>query len=254
MIDFASKVMSAQTGRTHLFSTGQAGYIVKSAGGQLLAIDLYLSECVERIEQSAGFKRLLPQILSPFDLAFDVVICTHPHMDHFDVDAVPGLLGNGKTRLFASTGCEKLVRQLGLEYYQSNIRYVKPGDSAEVGDFRLRFVNCDHGSDAPDAFGVVVTVDGKTIYEAGDTCLRLDRIAEIPQPLDVLIAPVNGAFGNLNETECAVLAEALQSGMTIPCHYGMFASHHGDVGRFYETMTEKGLPFLLMRQGEQFTL
>ena len=253
-MDFASKVMSAKIGRTHIFSTGQAGYVVKSANGQLLAIDLYLSECVERIERSEGFKRLLPRILSPFDLTFDVVICTHPHMDHFDIDAVPGLLGNGRTKLFASTGCKELVQKLGLDYYQKNIQYVKPGDSTQVGDFRIQFVYCDHGSNAPDAFGVIVTVDGKTIYEAGDTCLRLDRSSEIPQPLDVLIAPINGAFGNLNETECAVLAEALQPGMTIPCHYGMFASHHGDVGKFYETMTEKDLPCLLMRQGEQFTL
>ena len=254
MGEFAFQVMSAQSGRTHLFSTGQAGFIIRSAGGQLLAIDLYLSECVERVERSAGFKRLLPQILNPSDFVFDAVICTHPHMDHFDVDAVPGLLSNGKTKLFASTGCEELTRKLGLDYYQDNIRYVKPGDSAETGDFRLTFVNCDHGSGAPDAFGVVVSVDGKTIYEAGDTCLRLDRINEIPKPLNVLIAPINGAYGNLNETECAALAEALRPDVTIPCHYGMFASHHGDVGKFYEAITEKGLPFLLMRQGEQFTL
>lgn len=253
-MDFASKVMSAKIGQTHIFSTGQAGYVVKSANGQLLAIDLYLSECVERMEQSAGFKRLLPQILSPFDITFDVVICTHPHMDHFDVDAVPGLLSNGKTKLLASTGCEELVQKLGLDYYWNNIRYVKPGEGAEVGDFRFRFVNCDHGSGAPDAFGVVVTVDGKTIYEAGDTCLRLDRGNEIPKPLNVLIAPINGAYGNLNEMECATLAETLRPDVTIPCHYGMFASHHGDVGKFYEAMTERGLPFLLMRQGEQFTL
>ena len=253
-MDFAPKVMSAKIGQTHIFFTGQAGYVLRSANGQLLAIDLYLSECVERIEKSAGFKRLLPQILSPFDLTFDAVICTHPHMDHFDVDAVPGLLGNGKTKLFASTGCEELVQKLGLDYYRNNIRYVKPGDGAEVGDFRFQFVNCDHGRGSPDAFGVVVTVDGKTIYEAGDTCLRLDWTNEIPRPLDVLIAPINGAFGNLNETECVALAEALRPGVTIPCHYGMFASHHGDVGKFYEVMAEKSLLCLLMRQGEQFTL
>ena len=96
-------------------------------------------------------------------------------------------------------------------------------------------------------------VDGKIIYEAGDTCLRLDWISEIPQP-DVMIAPINGMYGNLNEADCAALATKLKPGITIPCHYGMFASHHGDVGKFYDIMTEKKLPFLLMRQGEQYQL
>lgn len=251
MLDFAAKVQS--TKGPVLFSTGQAGFILKSSKGQLLAIDLYLSNCVERVERSMGFKRLLPQILNPADLEIDVVICTHPHLDHFDVDAVPELLANGKTKLFCSTDCEKLIRQLQMEYYASQITYVKPGDQCVCGDFEISFVDCDHGSGAPDAVGVLVKVDGKRIYEAGDTCLRLDRIGEIPQPLDVLIAPINGAFGNLNEEECCQLAKTLNPIITIPCHYGMFASHHGDAGKFYESMTENKLPFLLMRQGEQYT-
>ena len=252
MRDFAAKVLTASG--TSIFAVGQAGYIIKSRSGQLLAIDLYLSECVERAEGNMGFKRLLPQILHPMEAVLDVVICTHPHLDHFDIDAVPEMLANRKTILFCSMDCDKLIKQLQMEYYNDQITYVKPGDTYRVGDFDITFVNCDHGAGAPDAVGVVVKVDGKTIYEAGDTCLRLDRAEEIPQPLDVLIAPINGAYGNLNEADCAKLSEALQPHVTIPCHYGMFASHRGDVGKFYDVMTEKKLPFLLMRQGEQYTL
>lgn len=254
MLDLATKVLTARAGQTHLFATGQAGFIIKSANGQLLAIDLYLSECVERLEGHVGYKRLLPKLLNPANLNFDVVICTHAHLDHFDIDTVPSLLTNRTTKLFCSEGCEKLIKQLQLDYYNDQIVYVKPGERFAIGDYSVIFVNCDHGSGAPDAVGVVVQVDGKTIYEAGDTCLRLDRVNEIPQPLDVLLAPINGAYGNLNEKDCATLAKALQPKVTIPCHYGMFASHHGDVGLFYDIMKEKQLPFLLMHQGEQYTL
>lgn len=252
MRNFATEILCAHG--TCIFSVGQAGYIIKSQNGQLLAIDLYLSNCVERVERNKGFKRLLPQILNPGDLSFDVIICTHPHLDHFDIDAIPEIMSNGKTKLFCSVDCEKLIKQLQLEYFNDFITYVRPGNTAKVGDFKISFVNCDHGIGAPDAVGVVVKVDGKVIYEAGDTCLRLDRVEEIPQPLNVLIAPINGAYGNLNETDCAVLAENLKPGITIPCHYGMFASHHGDVGKFYDAMIEKKLPVLLMQQGEQYQL
>lgn len=256
MLDFANKVMSASAGETHLFSVGQAGFIIKSAGGQLLAIDLYLSECVEKPEGHAGFKRLLPKILDPSELTFDVVICTHPHLDHFDIDAVPELMAGGRTELLCSVDCGRLAEQLYMDRHRSRITYVRPGESYDIGDFHIDFVNCDHGAGAPDAVGVVVTVDGKRIYEAGDTCLRLDRVGEIMSigDIDVMIAPINGAYGNLNEEECVELAGALRPVVTVPCHYGMFASHHGDVGKFYDLMTERELPFLLMRQGEQYTL
>ena len=252
MLDFAGKVRSARIDRTHLFFIGQAGVILKSARGQLLAIDPYLSECVERAEGDTGFKRLLPKILDPYELAFDVVICTHHHLDHFDMDSVPEMMGCN-TKLFCSVDCMEHVARLQLDYHSDNIFYVKPGDHSTVGDFEITFVGCDHGAAAPGAVGVVVKVDGKTIYEAGDTCLRLDRVDEIPRPLNVLIAPINGAFGNLNEEECAMLAECLQPSVTIPCHYGMFPSHHGDVGIFRDIMAAKKLPFLIMQYGEQYT-
>lgn len=247
------EIKTARAGETYLFSTGQAGFILKNAAGETLGIDLYLSDSTERGEGSAGFKRLLPRLIEPAEASLDVLICTHPHLDHFDVDAVPAMLANG-ARLFCSVDCEAIVRRLGLDYNAERITYVRPGDVFTAGGFGIRFVSCDHGKSAPDAVGVVVTADGKTVYEAGDTCLRLDRAAELPEHIDVMIAPINGMFGNMNEAECAAYAEAVRPGVTVPCHYGMFAAHRGDVGAFYARMTEKGLPLLLMRQGEGIRL
>lgn len=256
MTDFAINVLTAPLGKTHLFSVGQAGYLIKSAGGTLLGVDLYLSECVERLEGHRGFKRLLPKLLGPFDLTMDVLIATHPHWDHFDPDALPQLMHDGRTRLFASVDCEREMARLQMG--EANATYVRPGDECRAGDFTLHFVNCDHGTGAPDAVGVVIEVDGKRIYMAGDTCLRLDRTEEALRwgSIDVLIAPINGAYGNLNEDECARLSAALAPGLTIPSHYGMFAAHGGDVGRFYRIMTETypERPFLLMAMGERATL
>jgi len=254
MFDFAKKVISARIDEVHLFSVGQAGFIIRSASGKLLGIDLYLSDCVERVEGNSGFKRLLPKILSVDELEFDAIICTHPHLDHFDIDSVPELLANGNTKLYCSTDCSKLVKQTYMEKYNPQITYVKPSDHYKTEDFNISFVNCDHGQGAPDAVGVVVEVNGRTIYEAGDTCLRLDRVSEIPQPLDVLIAPINGMYGNMDYKDCATLAEALKPKITIPCHYGMFASHGGDLKGFYEIMVQKDFPMLLMTQGDRYTL
>ncbi len=258
MSELSNYIMSSPQGRTYLFAIGQAGYIIKSTSGQLLAIDLYLSDCVERDEGHIGFKRMLPKLLKPQDLILDVVIATHPHLDHFDMDAIPELMSNGYTKLFCSVDCDKLVQRTELEYFNKNITYVKPGDNHTVGDFTIHFVNCDHGTGAPDAVGVIVEVDGKRIFEAGDTCLRLDRVDEIRQfgEIDVMIAPINGAYGNLNEEDCTKLSAAVKPGITIPCHYGMFASHGGLVGKFYNIMKENypDQKFTILTQGERFEL
>lgn len=256
MNSFAIKVLTAPLGKTHLFSVGQAGYIIKSKSGQLLGIDLYLSECVERVEGHVGFKRLLPKILEPFDLEFDCLIATHPHYDHFDMDAIPQLMSHNNTRLFASVNCEQEIKRLYMS--EEHIRFVKPGDYCVCGDFAINFTNCDHGTGASDAVGVIVSVDGKNIFEVGDSCLRLDRVNEYKDngPIDIMIAPINGAYGNLNENECAILADALKPKITIPCHYGMFASHGGNVGMFYEIMTKQypNNRFLIMGMGDKLTL
>ncbi len=248
MKEFSKRILNASLGHTHLFSIGQAGFIIKSSSGQLLGIDMYLSECVERVEGHVGYKRLLPQLLAPDELTFDCVVATHYHRDHLDIDAMPILMKNGRTVLFAAKDCMEDTRGYKC------VKYVAPGDHAVCGDFTLDFMKCDHGTGAPQAVGVIVHVDGKKIYEAGDTCLHTEWARELPRDIDVMIAPINGAYGNMNEKECADYAQVVKPKLTIPCHYGMFASHGGEPGKFYTAMKEKRLPFFLMTQGEDVVL
>ncbi|MBQ9131943.1 MAG: MBL fold metallo-hydrolase [Clostridia bacterium] len=256
MNSFAVDLLTAKSGETHLFSAGQAGFVLKSKNGQFLGVDLYLSECVERIEGNTGFKRLLPRILDPFEIQFDCLVATHTHWDHFDVDAMPLLMSNPKTKLFASVDCQKEIQRLNM--LEKNVAYVKPGDTRTCGDFTIDFINCDHGTGAPDAVGLIITVDDQKICMVGDSCLRMDRIDEYLSKgaIDVLVGPINGAFGNLNEKEFAALSNALKPRLTIPCHYGMFASHGGNPGEFYTIMTTQypDIAFAFLRMGEGITL
>lgn len=252
----SKRILCVPAGRTNLFSTGQAGFIIRSKSGQLFGIDLYLSDCVERVEGHDGYHRLLPKILSPTELEFDCIVATHPHYDHFDMDSIPQMMDNPRTRLFASVNCQKEVERLKM--LPRNIAYIKPGDKYSVGDFQLRFTSCDHGQGAPDAVGLLITVDDKRLFFAGDTCLRMDWVDEFLSEgaIDVMAAPINGAYGNLNEEECVQLAAAVNPGMTIPCHFGMFASHGGNSGTFISCMKNHrpSLKYQLLTQGEMLTL
>lgn len=256
MKEFAKKVMDAPFGKTHLFWIGQAGYIIKSADGKLLGIDLYLSECVEPVEGHVGYHRLMPQILGYDELEFDVVIATHFHRDHFDIDAMPELMANGKTQLYCAYDCQEDVERLKID--NSRVQFVKPGECYDYADFHIDFIHSDHGAGAPLEVAPIITVDGKKILETGDTSLHLDWKCEYLKAgaLDVLIAPINGAYGNLNEQENVELTKVLQPKLTVPCHFGMFASHGGHPGLWKESIEEQ-LPnqaYKIFTQGEGIIL
>lgn len=247
-----SESIKKNWGHTMLYWMGQAGFIIQNRSGQLLGIDLYLSECVEPVEGHVGYHRLMPQIIDPAELELDVVIATHFHRDHFDIDSMPQLMANGKTKLFCAYDCKEDVVRLGID--QSRTTFVKPGEGYEIEGFNLNFVDSDHGKGAPEEVGVVAIVDGKRIYEAGDTSLHLDWINTLTAfgPLDVLIAPINGAYGNLNELENVALTKALKPKLTVPCHFGMFASHGGHPG-LWKDLIEQQLPeqqFKIFTMGE----
>lgn len=233
MIKFVDKLNNLPRGKTYLAYVGQAGFIVISASGEILGIDLYLSDCVEQVENdSIGFKRQLPKILSPDEIQFDCLITTHFHRDHYDVDSIPIMMKNKKTHLIAAYDCETDINK------KWNYQLVRAGDKEQYKDFSFSFTFCDHGEAAPKAIGVVVHIDGKVIYQTGDTSLHLDWDYKAADNLNVLIAPINGAYGNLNEEECSLLSKKLGPKLTIPCHYGMFANHGGDLEKFKSKMKE----------------
>lgn len=255
-MSFVEVIHNAELGKTHIFSVGQAGFVIKNSEGKLLGIDLYLSDYVEKIEGNIGFKRLLPKIVAPEELELDVVIATHFHGDHYDYDAMPGLMNNGVTWLYAAKDCKEMVLKQKLS--PDRTVFVSPGDFYQRAGFSIRFIMCDHGDGAPLAVGVILETDEKRFLFVGDSCLRTDWKAEYLQDgeIDVMIAPINGQYGNLNETECARLGDMLNTKMIIPCHYGMFASHMGLPGIFYNEMCSKypNRKFRLMCQGECYSV
>ena len=239
MMNNLSEIHCQTSGHTMLYWLGQAGFVIKSKSGRLMGIDLYLSECVEPIEGHDGFHRLMPQIIAPSELDLDILIATHFHRDHFDIDAIPQLMANVNTKLFCAYDCKEDVERLGID--PNRTTFVKPGDKAEYAGFNIDFINSDHGKGAPLEVAPIVSVDGKIILETGDTSLHIDWKEEYLKngPLDVLIAPINGAYGNLNEQENVDLTATLKPKLTVPCHFGMFASHGGNLGLWRELLEEQ---------------
>ena len=240
---------AVRSGSVAVFAMGQAGFAFKFPDGTTVALDLYLSDCCERY---FGFKRLMPKIMSADEFTFDYVVASHAHYDHFDVDSVPTLLANSSTKMLAA--CDVKVEAERLSLREEQINYLKVGDKYDGGIFTVTAVPCDHGELAPDALGLVIEAEGKKIYIMGDTCFRADLL-ENPflRNSDLLILPINGAFGNLNEKEAAQVVSILKPKLAIPCHYWNFAEHGGNPNEFAAAMKDicPDSKYLLMQMGEK---
>jgi L-ascorbate 6-phosphate lactonase len=226
---------------------GQAGFMIKNANNLVVTIDPYLSDCAER---EFGFKRLSAAVITPELLSTDVLIATHEHLDHFDVDAMPVLIQNTRKKIVCSPAAAAECKKLSGD--NEKLVALSEGEKVSVDGTVFTAVYADHGDLAPDSIGVLIDSGDFSIYYSSDTAYRPDEIAEslgcIP---DLAILPINGMYGNLDAYEAAKLADRLKIKTVIPCHFWTFKEHNGENGDplSFETAMkkhcEKGKPIFL---------
>ncbi len=145
----------------------------------------------------------------------DVILLTHHHKDHCKSVTV-NRLKHADTIVIAPKRC---IKELG-----KGIRVVKPGDGITVGDLRIKAVqayNSEQGNSTRkfhhkgDGVGYVITLDGKTIYHAGDT----DFIPEMRRlgAIDVALLPIGGTF-TMDIPEAIEAAIVIKPKIVIPMH------------------------------------
>ena len=205
---------------------GGAGFLFVFDNGQIVCIDPYLSDSVERL---AGFRRLTMAPFSPSELIFDILLLTHDHPDHLDIDSFDELMTiNPKCQILASSSCEAF-----LKGKNANFEVAKPGSFVTIGEVCIKTVAADHGNLCPDALGFLIVYKNRSIYCTGDTSNNFEKIKDaiIFQP-EIMVTCINGAYGNLDEKEAAILASKCNAKKVIPCHFWLFAEHGGDPAKF----------------------
>lgn len=257
--EFLQRIQAIQVPAGHLaiFWLGQAGFVYKTPSGRVIYIDPYLSDCVHRLLQNEkfGFKRIMPTLIEAEEVEADQIVCTHSHADHFDYDAIPILARKPDLHFTAAPDCRAEFNKLGVPIEKYTI--IERGQTLDYGDYQLTGIYADHGDLAPLALGILFQADGLRVWQVGDTAFRPDQWQDIFQTgVDVLIPPINGAYGNLDSVQAARLAQAAHARIAIPCHFWMFAEHGGDPAQFLEACIEiapNTIP-ILMTQGEMIMI
>lgn len=237
-------------GQLAIYWLCQAGFVFRTSTNQTVCIDPYFSDVVERL---IGFKRMMTCPLAAGELAADLVVCTHEHLDHMDTDALPILARNASTHFAGPIECVKEFEKLGIA--QERCHLLEEGQAYRHGGTTVHAVYADHGELAPDALGIVLDMGGVTVYHTGDTAHRPEEFsaAKRMRP-DVLLPCINGAFGNMNAHEAAKATQLIAPRVVIPTHFWMFVEQNGNPGQFLQECAELApdTRALLLKPGEEF--
>ena len=194
---------------------GQAGLLFEKDGFQIM-IDPYLSDSVEKINPK-NYRRVKVDE-SFFSIKPDVMIFTHNHLDHYDPETVAHFInGNSNITVLAPKSVWDEVRKIG-----GNNNYILFNRHTEWTQKEIKFtaVKAEHSDITP--IGVIIDDGERKYYITGDTLYNEEIYADIPSDIYALFLPVNGVGNNMNMTDAADFAEAVNCDRVVPLHVGLF--------------------------------
>jgi L-ascorbate 6-phosphate lactonase len=221
------KQFRVPAGAMTLWWLGQSGFIVKSPGGKIVAVDPYLSNACKAIGDAAGFNmdRMVPPPLPPSELVgIDAYAITHSHGDHLDPETLnPYRAAGGAGPFVAPAETIEKLHALGIPATQTAM--IWPNKTITYGDLSLRatFAIPFAGDDLTHVGYLVSVAGGPKLYISGDTgyhdILGLSLAEHKP---DMAAVVINPAFRNLSPAEAARLAQQIDARVVFPCHYDLF--------------------------------
>lgn len=183
----------------------------------------------------------------------EIIILTHAHGDHIG-DSFEIAKRNGS--LFICVN--ELANYCASKGFEAHNMHIGGGYKFDFG--RVKFTIAHHGSMTPDNTyagepgGVLLNIDGKTVYHTGDTGLFYDMklIGEMNN-IDYMLLPIGDNF-TMGITDAVKAVDLAQPKIAIPMHYNTFPVIEADPKEFKRRLDAMGRRSIIMEYGEEIEL
>lgn len=221
---------------------GQAGFIFKTVGDVVLCVDPYLSNSIEKYGALPSPNRRT--WYNSFDVETfrpDVVLLTHDHLDHLDPETIPVIYAFSDPIFYGPKSCCDHLKKMKIP--GENIKEIRIGQVYHIGDVTLKPVYAKH---TVDSVGYLISSAGLKFYITGDTCLDEKLYDVRNDKVDILIACVNGKYGNMNVDDAITLMKRINAKVIVPMHYGLIDCNTIDVTDFIEACQKSGVKGIVL--------
>ena len=188
---------------------GQAGFVFKTSGEALVCVDPYYSNSVERYDGRAS-RRMWYNKFRIANFRPDLVLCTHDHLDHTDPETLPLIHAFSDAEFAGPKSSVEHMRRMRIS--KDRLRQLELGKTYTHKDLTYTPVFADH---TEDSVGFVFEIEGVKVYLTADTSYN-ERLFE-QEGVDILIACINGKYGNLTIEEAGKLYKKLGASSLSPC-------------------------------------
>lgn len=191
--------------------------------------------------------------ISAEDVKADYILLTHGHGDHLG-DTIP-IAKRNNAKVIAPVELASWLSWQGLEVHGMNI-----GGGFDFPFGRVKLTLAHHSSSVEDyekqeiiylgdPAGILLQIDGKTIYHAGDTSLFSDmKLIGMKNDIDIAFLPIGDNF-TMGPDDALIAAEWIDAKQVVPIHYNTFPVIEQDGAKFITSLRYKGLSGIELKPG-----
>ncbi len=195
----------------------------------------------------------------------DVIAVSHGHADHI-ADAIPVSQATGAqvvsivevaNWLDAHGATEVIDPNLGgtVSFDWGWIKLVPAWHTNTLPGSEEAPFSAEQGVAVGTCTGMLINVDGKTVYHTGDTCLFGDmQLIAARNPVDVLMLPIGGHY-TMDRHDAVEAAKMVGAETVIPMHYNTFPAIETDASAFKADVEAAGAgTVVVLEPGETHSL